>query len=333
MEAPQLASTRAPSSLLLFFHISLLHAWLHGEDGGSMPAFVAHATDRFAFADAFPVPVLGSLREIFGNLTNTCEVLVEVKSSSVNPTDRHTDGYRLPKVLGADVAGIVVEVEDNCTRLKVGDRVWGDIGANAYFPNGTKTKELGAYARYAVALETQLGLMPSNIGFPEGGSLPKVALTSYKALVWYGKANTWDKKETAVLLLGGSGGTGSAGLQMASAFGATSLITTTSKKNFEYCQELGATRVIDYKSDNWWEVLEDESLDVIYDTVGQHGTADRAMKKLRSGGHFVTIAGMLSKNPRYVREEKIVETNSVTFYPGRMLRRIFSLTATRTSAT
>ena len=61
-----------------------------------------------------------------------------------------------------------------CTRLKVGDNVWGDIGANTHAKRGgAKTKELGGYGEYAVALESQLAVMPRNLGFAEAGSLPK----------------------------------------------------------------------------------------------------------------------------------------------------------------
>mmetsp|Transcript_25785 Transcript_25785/g.41679 ORF Transcript_25785/g.41679 Transcript_25785/m.41679 type:complete len:179 (+) Transcript_25785:825-1361(+) len=93
-------------------------------------------------------------------------------------------------------------------------------------------------------------------------------------------------------------GSGSIGLQLARVFGARSLVTTTSSKNAAYCTSLGATRVIDYHTENWWEVLPSDSFDVIYDTVGQEGTADRAMQKLRRGGSFVTIAGALSQHPK-----------------------------------
>ena len=99
------------------------------------------------------------------------------------------------------------------------------------------------------------------------------------------------------MVLGGSGGTGTTGIQLAHAFGAReTLITTTSADNFAYCKGLGATRTIDYKTVNWWDkgVLDDDSLDVIYDTVGQQGTGDRAMAKLKSGGYYITIAGALA---------------------------------------
>ena len=58
-------------------------------------------------------------------------MIVAVNYSSVNPCDRGTDAARSPKVLGSDIAGVVAAVEDGCTRLSVGDHVFGDIGASA----------------------------------------------------------------------------------------------------------------------------------------------------------------------------------------------------------
>jgi len=184
------------------------------------------------------------------------------------------------------LAGTVLAVEDSCKRLQVGDRVWADIGAVT-----SDGKENGAFAPVAVALESQLGTMPNNIDFEEAASLPKVALTGYKALTRYGGA-PFSKDET-VLILGGSGGTGSAGIQLAKALGAKEIITTCSTANTDYVMGLGATRVIDYHTENWWEVLEAGSIDTIYDTHGGSGVGNNAMTTLKSGGYYVSIVGAM----------------------------------------
>lgn len=261
---------------------------------GDMEALVATSASERGLA-RFPMPELGDLRRKFVDLPKSCEVLVAVSASSVNPADRSTPGP-FPQVMGSDLAGTVLAVEENCTRLAVGDRVWADIGAVAQ-TGGGKGKENGAYAQVAVALESQLGPMPKNLGFREAAALPKVALTSYKALAWYGGA-PYRNGNGSVLILGGSGGTGTTGIQLAKALGASSIATTTSAANRDYVLGLGATKALDYRKENWWEVFPDGSLDVIYDTVGQKGTGDKAMQKIKSGGFYVTIAGALPTKPR-----------------------------------
>ena len=132
--------------------------------------------------------------------------------------------------------------------------------------------------------------MPRNIDFAEAASLPKVALTSWKALTWYAGALNTTFRGRRVLILGGSGGTGSTGIQITRALGAGEILTTTSATNADYVKELGANRSIDYHSEDWWDpkVIQPGSVDVVYDCVGQTGTGDRAMGVLRRGGFYVT---------------------------------------------
>ncbi|CAE7447568.1 AOR, partial [Symbiodinium necroappetens] len=198
--------------------------------------------------------------------------------------------------MGSDIVAVVEAVQPSCRRLNVGDRVWADIGAVVETTKGRKGKENGAFAPFAVALESQLGAMPKNVSVLEAAALPKVSLTSYKALKWYGGAPYG--QDVTVLILGGSGGCGSTGIQLAKAWGATTIITTTSVANELYVRRLGADRVIDYTTQNWWEVLSEGTVDVVYDTAGEAGTGDRAMALLRQGGYFVTIAGALPQKPR-----------------------------------
>ena len=94
-----------------------------------------------------------------------------------------------------------------------------------------------------------------------------------------------------VLVLGGSGGTGSAGIQLAKAFGATRIAATASPDNFAYCEALGATEMIDYHTTDWGEAFSAGEVDVVLDTVGEEGTAEKAFSILSThGGHLVTIA-------------------------------------------
>lgn len=238
----------------------------------------------------FTTPKLGDLHSKFDHLPDSCEVLVAVSHSSVNPADTYPSAP-FPQVMGSDLSGTVLQVQDTCKRLKIGDRVWADIGAVTEF-GGRKGKENGACAPLAVALESQLGHMPKNLDFEEAAALPKVALTGYKAMTWYGGA-PYTSNNGTFLLLGGSGGTGTAGIQLAKALGATRIITTCSAEHAEYVKSLGADEVIDYHNANWWEVLAPGSVNAIYDCVGQKGTGNNAMPILAAGGHYVTLTGEL----------------------------------------
>eukprot|EP00656_Telonema_subtile_P017835 TRINITY_DN19619_c0_g1_i1.p1 TRINITY_DN19619_c0_g1~~TRINITY_DN19619_c0_g1_i1.p1 ORF type:complete len:423 (+),score=76.15 TRINITY_DN19619_c0_g1_i1:112-1269(+) len=282
---------------------------------GVMAAYVSDTPAKDQYVASMPQPLVGSLHELY-NMPAACEVLVRVHASSVNPSDISPTIARYPKVLGSDVAGVVEAVGPGCTRLSVGQAVWGDIGANTNTSNGTKTKELGAYAQHVVALETQLGVVPSTWSLAVAGALPKVALTSYKALVWYAGA-PW-KHSPTVLVLGGSGGTGGTGIMIARALGAGRIVTTTSSANADYCRSLGANVTIDYHAQDWWDpaVIADESVDVVYDTVGQALTGDRAMSKLRTGGAYVTITGQTATHAKPgVNQSMFInsDTNLVNF--------------------
>jgi len=136
-----------------------------------------------------------------------------------------------PSPTGWDLAGTVVAVGPGCTRLQPGDRVWADLAPT-----------FGAYAQFVVANESQLGLAPASIPLADAATLPLVGMTT---LASYGvtdprgvPAATWRAKP-ATLVLGGTGGCGSVGIQLANALGASAVFATGS--NVSYMRELGGT--------------------------------------------------------------------------------------------
>mmetsp|Transcript_19640 Transcript_19640/g.57024 ORF Transcript_19640/g.57024 Transcript_19640/m.57024 type:complete len:290 (-) Transcript_19640:269-1138(-) len=200
------------------------------------------------------------------------QALVRVAASSVNPLDWKLLASRgRPPVPGRDLAGAVAATLPPCG-FAAGDLVWGDKA------------EPGAMAEYVVANCGQLGLRPQNLSATEAGSLPHVALTGKQALSFAGAP--WSSSPT-VLILGGSGGTGHTGIQLAKAYGAGKVITTTSPLHFEFAKAQGADEVIDYHAQNWWEVASE--VDVVFDTVGEAGSGDHAFRILKDGGAFVTL--------------------------------------------
>jgi alcohol dehydrogenase len=223
-------------------------------------------------------------------LHSATSALVKVAGSSVNPVYPSLPAS-FPSPLGMDMAGTVVAVGDGCKRLRVGDRVWADLANDG----------LGAYADFTTVEESHLGLVPPSLSLLEAASLPLVSMTSRAALHAAGAPwaayQSWDAP--IVVILGGSGGCGAVAVQMAAhGYGAAAVYATTSAANLAFVQSLGASRVFDYHTQDWAAIVGNNSVDVVYDTVGVPGTADIAMGPLRSGGTFVTIAGDLSSHPK-----------------------------------
>lgn len=206
---------------------------------------------------------------------NSDEILVEVKAVSLNPVDWKTvEGKlsivnKLPMIPGRDVSGVVTKVGSNATQFKVGDEVIGLI------------KKSGL-AQYTSAPENVFVKKPQNISFEEAAALPIAGLTSYDSLI---KARLQPGQK--VLILGGSGGCGTYGVQIAKSLGLY-VTATCSEKNVDLVKSLGADQVIDYTKDDWSEVLKGSNYDCVYDTIGLGWP--NSHKILKSGGKYVTIA-------------------------------------------
>lgn len=217
------------------------------------------------------------------------EVLVQVHGSNINPVDHKIVemvgiAWTYPHKLGSDLAGVVMAVGPGCTRIKVGDEVWGE--ATTYFE---AVHTGGTFATYATVSEAILGLKPSSLSMLEAGAMPMVALTGYESLTWAAGGPKFSKNNVTVLVLGGSGGTGHIGIQLAKAMGATKVITTCSGSHSDFVKSLGADQVIDYHKEKYYDVLAPKSVDVVYDCVGLSGTGDHSAGILKHGGHFVTL--------------------------------------------
>lgn len=269
------------SLLVALFLLSLFQAALTMAVPSTMRAFVAHNYVGTNF-DEIKVEVISV------PVPRTGEVLIQIRGSSVNPVDwkiieQPWAGLKFPVTLGFDLAGTVIAIGDGVNRLKVGDEVWADLGSSG----------LGAYAEYAVASEDVVGLAPINtiMTLAAAATLPLVSLTAYEALVTFGKA-PWDAiKNITVLISAGQGGTGISGIQLAKAWGAAKVITAASTPNLPLMTKLGADEVIDYKKQSIWDVVPDNSVDILYENLGAAGTADLGIAKVKEGGIYVYIAG------------------------------------------
>jgi NADPH:quinone reductase-like Zn-dependent oxidoreductase len=209
------------------------------------------------------------------------EILVKVYATSVNPADyiirqggnEILRSYlKLPLGLGLDAAGIVEEVGDNVKDFKKGDKVYGVPN----FPGD------GSYTEYLTAKASQFALMPQNISFNEAGALPSCALIAWNGIVDLGKVQYGQR----VLIHGAAGGVGTLAVQFAKAKGAY-VIGTASPYNFDFLKELGADEAINYKNQQFENLL--NSVDLVFNAspVRDNETRLKSATVLKEGGIFV----------------------------------------------
>lgn len=190
--------------------------------------------------------------------------------------------FSFPQTLGCDVVGTVVR--DDAGRFSPGDLVWGEVGVGA---------TEGAWASYVSAPSEVWGLAPSLAASDASAcaTLPLVGKTMYQALELASELLTPANKaanRSCVVVSSGTGGTGTVGVQLAKALGASYVISTAGGASaVELVRSLGADRVIDYESADLLEQLEPASVDVFIDNFGYD--ADRAVSRVRPGGVYVSL--------------------------------------------
>jgi NADPH:quinone reductase-like Zn-dependent oxidoreductase len=209
------------------------------------------------------------------------DVLVQIHAASVNPLDlKIRNGelkpilpYKLPLVLGNDLAGVVIKVGPNVQRFKPGDEV---------FAKPDKDR-IGAFAEMIAISENDVARKPHVLDMEQAASVPLVGLTAWQALIE--KANLQAGQK--VLIHAGSGGVGTIAIQLAKHVGAT-VATTTSTANVPWVTSLGADVVIDYKNNDFETILRD--YDVVLDTQGGE-TLEKSLSVLKPGGKVISVAG------------------------------------------
>lgn len=210
------------------------------------------------------------------------QLLIKVAAAGVNRPDvmQRVGLYPAPKghseIPGLEVSGEVVSVGPETHRFKVGDKVMALV-------NG------GGYAQYCLADEGACLPVPAGVSMVEAAAIPEGFFTVWHNVFERGglKAGEW------FLMHGGTSGIGVAAIQLASAFGAKVIATAGSPEKCEACRELGATRAIDYKTEDFAEAVKAETggrgVDVILDIVGAE-YAERNIRSLADDGRLVNIA-------------------------------------------
>ncbi len=188
------------------------------------------------------------------------QILVKVKAAGLNRADiMQRDGKYPPpkgasKILGLEISGEVVELGSGVTKWKKGDLIFGLIPG-------------GGYSEYAVIHEQMAMPIPKSLSLIEAAAIPEVFLTSYQAIIYYGKL----KSSEMVLIHAGASGVGTAAIQIARELQAKIIVTASEEKQ-ETCIKLGAWKAINYKiNDFTQEVLaltNNDGVDLIIDFIG-----------------------------------------------------------------
>ena len=205
------------------------------------------------------------------------EILVRIMAAAVNPLDNmiiHGEvklivPYKVPLIMGNEFSGIVEKAGKKATRIKVGDRVYGRM----------PLKKIGAFAEYAAVKESALAHIPDYLSFEEAATVPLTALTAMQAF-----EIMQVKPGESVFISGGTGSLGAMAIPVARSLG-LHVYTNGSAENEERVRKLGAEKFIDYKKENYAEVLSD--VDHVLDTLG-----DRALPDEFKNGRFAKRSGM-----------------------------------------
>lgn len=221
------------------------------------------------------------------------QVLVRVHAVGVNPYDTYMRAGTyavkppLPYTPGSDGAGVIEAVGPGVTKVKPGDRAY--VGKTL----------TGAYAEYALALESQVHPLPANVTFSQGAGVWVPYGTAYHAI--YHSAQT-HASET-VLIHGASGGVGIAGTQLARALGLTVFGTASSQKGLELAKREGAHHVFDHSKPGYLDEIMratgGRGVDIILEMAAQVNLAND-MKLLSTNGRIIVIGnrGEITINPR-----------------------------------
>jgi NADPH:quinone reductase-like Zn-dependent oxidoreductase len=208
------------------------------------------------------------------------QVLVAVYAASLNPFDwkvrsgamREFMKLELPATLGGDFSGVITEIGPGVTGWQVGQEVYGQA---------TATGGQGSWAEYAPIKVENFSRKPENLSFAEAAAAPLVSVSAYQALVESLKLQPGQK----ILIHGGAGGIGSMAIQLAKHLGAE-VATTVSEHDMEFVRGLGADTIVDYKNENFSDILKD--YDAVFDTVGGE-TYQKSFNVLKSGGAILSM--------------------------------------------
>ncbi|MEY2725501.1 MAG: hypothetical protein RLZZ458_1368 [Planctomycetota bacterium] len=237
------------------------------------------------------------------------QVLVRTAAVSVNPIDTYIRSgavrFNLPSpwIVGCDLAGTVESVGEGCQQFQPGDRVWGS--------NQGLFGRQGTFAEYSAVDEHWLYRLPPEVSFESAAAGALVGITAHLGLFMHGRLAA----KEVLFVPGGTGGVGSAVIQLAKAAGATVITTASSPEKALLCRQFGADHVIQYLEEDldsrlreitahtgpvqlWFETLRNPSL-------------ERCIPLMAMRGRIILMAGRDARpvfpvGPFYVKDLRAI---------------------------
>jgi len=230
------------------------------------------------------------------------QVLVKVGAVTVNPIDTYIRGGLIkvnlpqPFIVGCDLAGTVEEVGANVRQFKRGDRVWGSN-------QGLQGRQ-GTFAEFVAVDEQWIYPTPANVSDEDVAAISLVGITA-----WLGLKRVNLQPGEILFVNGGTGGVGSAVLQMAKATGAKVITTAGTDEKVAECRKLGADLALNYKSPENEAALREfapQGINVWWETQ-REPNFERTVPLLAMRGRMVVMAGrdakpMFPVGPFYVKD-------------------------------
>jgi NADPH2:quinone reductase len=230
------------------------------------------------------------------------DVLVKMVAVEVNAVDTYIRSGSLktalpfPFIIGRDMVGIVIEIGQDVTRFRPGERVWTD--------NQGYDGRQGTFAEYCRVDERLLYHLPAGIDMVEAASVLHSSLTAVLGLFFKARLAAGE----TVFINGGDGNVGTAVLQLAKASGARVLVTAGNEEKAQWCRALGADLVINYKTQDVTRAIKEvapQGVHVYWDTT-THFDAARALDMMAQRGRIIVMAGpsqqtILPVGPFYLR--------------------------------
>lgn len=209
------------------------------------------------------------------------EVLVKIMTAAVNPVDnmivreqvKLIVPYKTPLVMGNEFAGIVERAGSAVSSFHPGDRVYGRM----------PLKKIGAFAQYAAIKAAALARIPDFLSFEQASCVPLTALTAMQAFeIMHAKAGE------SIFISGGTGSLGAMAIPIAHRLG-MHVYTNGNGENEARVRKLGAEKFIDYKKENYVNVL--SGVDHVLDTLGEREIPNE-FRILKQGGSLVSLRGL-----------------------------------------